>query len=314
MRSSSSFCSRRELDFDDPAHLALLQAMEQDDLVDAVEEFGTEVRPHHAHHLLAHRGGVFAFRLVDQEFGTEIRGHDDQRVAEIDGAALAVGQAAVVEHLQQHVEDIGMRLLDLVEQHHLIGPPPHRFGERAALVIADIARRRADQPRHRMLLHVFGHVEADHRGLVVEQIFGQRLGQLGLADAGRAQEHERAHRAVRVLQAGARAAHRGCHRMHGFGLADHALAEAVLHPQELVLLALQHLVDGHAGPARHHLRDVIGGDGLLHHLAGVFLGLDLGELLLELGNPAIGQFAGALIFAAALRVGEFDAQARRARS
>ena len=45
----------RELDLDDPAHLALLQAVEQDDLVDAVEEFGPEMRPHHPHHLLAHR-------------------------------------------------------------------------------------------------------------------------------------------------------------------------------------------------------------------------------------------------------------------
>ena len=34
----------------------------------------------------------------------------------------------------------------------------------------------------------------------------------------------------------------------------------------------------------------------------------IGELLLQLGNPAIGQFARALEFAAALRVGEFDAQ------
>src|SRR5205814_6901798 len=61
--------------------------------------------------------------------------------------ALTIGQAAVVKHLQQHVEHIKMRLFDLVEQHDLIGPAPHRLGERAALVIADIARRRADQPR-----------------------------------------------------------------------------------------------------------------------------------------------------------------------
>ena len=30
---------------------------------------------------------------------------------------LTVGQPPVVEHLQQHVEDVGVRLLDLVEQH-----------------------------------------------------------------------------------------------------------------------------------------------------------------------------------------------------
>ena len=225
LRSSSSLCEAGELDLDDAAHLAPLQAVEQDDLVDAVEEFGPEMRPNHAHHLLAHGGGILAFRLVHQKLRTEVRGHDDQRVAEIDGAALAIGQAAVVEHLQQHVEDIRVCLLDLVEQHDLIRPPPHRFGERAALVIADIARRRADQPRDRMFLHVFGHVEANHRGLVVEQIFRQRLRQLGLADAGGPQEHERAHRTVRVLQPRAGTAHGGCHRTHGFGLADDALAE-----------------------------------------------------------------------------------------
>jgi hypothetical protein len=105
-----------------------------------------------------------------------------------------------------------MRLLDLVEQHHLIGPPPHRFGQHAALVVADIARRRADQPRHRMLLHEFAHVDAHHRGARRRTEFGERLGQLGLADAGRAQEHERADRPVRVLQP-ARAAHRGRDRL-----------------------------------------------------------------------------------------------------
>jgi hypothetical protein len=43
--------------------------------------------------------------------------------------------------------------------------------------------------------------------LVVEQELRERLGQLGLADAGRAEEQERADRAVRVLQPGTRAAH-----------------------------------------------------------------------------------------------------------
>ena len=32
-------------------------------------------------------------------------------------AALRIGQAAVFEHLQQQVEDVGVRLLDFVEQH-----------------------------------------------------------------------------------------------------------------------------------------------------------------------------------------------------
>ena len=37
--------------------------------------------------------------------------------------ALVVGQAAVVEELQQDVEHLGVRLLHLVEQHHGVGAP-----------------------------------------------------------------------------------------------------------------------------------------------------------------------------------------------
>ena len=54
----------------------------------------------------------------------------------------------------------GMRLLDLVEQQHAVRMLGDGLGEQAALVEADVARRRADQARHRVPLHVLGHVEA----------------------------------------------------------------------------------------------------------------------------------------------------------
>ena len=115
---------------------------------------------------------------------------------------------------------------------------------------------------------------------------------------------------MRVLQAGARAPHRGRDRLHRLLLADDALGEFPLHAQELVLLAFEHAVDRHAGPARHHARHVIGGHGLLDHgaLALGFGGLDRRELLFQFRNAAIGQFAGALVFALALRIGELGAQ------
>ena len=94
--------------------------------------------------------------------------------------------------------------------------------------------------------------------LVVEQELGQRLGQLGLADAGGPEEQERADRPVRVLQAGAGAAHRVGDRAHRLVLADDARAQVLLHLQQLLALALQHLVDRDAGPARHDAGDVLG--------------------------------------------------------
>ena len=127
---------------------------------------------------------------------------------EVHRAALAVGQPAVVEHLQQDVEHVRVRLLDLVEQHHRVRAAAHRLGELAGLLVADVAGRRADQPADRVPLLELAHVQPDHPVLVAEQRLGQRPGQLGLADAGRAEEQEAADRPVRVGQPGPRAAHR----------------------------------------------------------------------------------------------------------
>jgi hypothetical protein len=127
------------------------------------------------------------------------------RVPEVDGAALAVRQTSVVEQLQEDLEDVGMRLLDLVEQQHRVGTPAHGLGELAGILVADVARGRADQARHGVALLKLAHVEADHRVLVAEQRFGERPCELGLADARRPEEEERADGPVRIAEPGARA-------------------------------------------------------------------------------------------------------------
>jgi hypothetical protein len=56
--------------------------------------------------------------------------HDhDHGVLEVDRATLAVGEATVVEDLQEDVEDVGVGLLDLVEEHDAVGPASHRLGQ-----------------------------------------------------------------------------------------------------------------------------------------------------------------------------------------
>ena len=162
---------------------------------------GPEMLADDLHDLGLHALVVLRARQLLDPLAAEVRGHDDHGVAEVDRAALAVRQAAVVEHLEQHVEHVRMRLLDLVEQHDRIRLAPHGLGEIAALLVADVARRRADQPRDGVLLHELRHVDADHRLLGVEQERGERLRELGLADARGAQEQERAVRPVRIGQA-----------------------------------------------------------------------------------------------------------------
>src|SRR5690606_27663535 len=75
--------------------------------------------------------GLLVERRVHEEVRAEVRGQHEDRVAEVHRAALTVGEAAVVEHLQEDVEDLRVGLLDLVEQHDRVGPTAHRLGELA---------------------------------------------------------------------------------------------------------------------------------------------------------------------------------------
>ena len=283
----------------------LRQPVEQDDLVQPVEELGAEMPAHHIHHLRFDIRDLLVIVHIGEILAAEIAGQDDQRIAEIDHAALPVGQPPVVEHLQQHVEHVAMRLLDLVEQHHLVGAPADRFGQHAAFLVADIARGRADQPGDRVLLHELAHVDAHHRAVVVEQEAGKRLGQFGLADTGRAEEQEAAQRPAGILQARARAAHRLGHCIDRLALADHALGEDVLHVEQLFALAFHHAVDRNTGPAADNTGDIVFGDLFLEQrIVGV--ARRFRELLLQFGDPPVLQFARLLQVTAALRLFEFD--------
>ena len=115
-------------------------------------------------------------------------------MAEVGLAAVRVGQRGVIHDLQQDAEHVRMRLLDLVEQQHGVRRLADRVDQQPALLVADVAGRRADQPRHRVLLHVLGHVEADELDAEDPRELAR---QLGLADAGRAGEQEVADRLVR---------------------------------------------------------------------------------------------------------------------
>ena len=209
----------------------------------------------------------------------DVRRHDDDRVAEVDCAPLRVGQAPLLENLQQDVEHIGMRLLDLIEQHDRVRLLAHRLRELAALVEADVARGRTDQTAHAVLLHVLGHIEAQQRVLGVEQKLGERLGKLGLAHARGAQEDKAACRALRVLQACAAATYRLRKRRHGLVLADDSLVQHAFHAQKLLSFGLSQVGHRHACGHGNHVGDILHRD-LGDLLGSIFLPLLLGLLAL----------------------------------
>ena len=140
-----------------------------------------------------------------------------------------------------------------------------------------------------MFLHVFAHVERDQRVFVAEQEFRQGFGQLRLADAGRAQEDERAARTLRVFQAGAGAADALAHGLDGVFLADDALVELGLHVEEFRRLFFGQFVDRDSRPHAEHV-----GDCFFIHLV-----VEVDALRFD-----VGLFLGALLKQCALLVAE----------
>ena len=103
------------------------------------------------------------------------------------------------------------------------------------------------------------------------------------------EEQEAADRAVRILEARARAAHGRGDRVDRVVLTDDALRAAG--PPSWSSrsdLALEHLLDGDAGPLRDHRRDVVLGDLLAEEAALRAQLVDLGGLLGELAARAAG--------------------------
>ncbi len=130
------------------------------------------MRLHHRHHRRAQGVFITATAVLVNPIRSEVGGHDDDGIAEIHRPSLTVGEAAVVEHLQQDVENLRMRLFDFVQQDHRVGLTPHRLGKVATFLVAHISRRGTDQARHRVLLHEFAHVDAHHLLFAVEEEFG----------------------------------------------------------------------------------------------------------------------------------------------
>ena len=286
-----------------------LQGVEHHQVVNPVEEFRPEIGGYDFQHRGLHGLVIRLAGLFPDAVRAQVRGHDDDGVAEVDGPALTVGQAPVVQHLQQHVENVGMGFFNLVQQHQAVRAAPYLFGKLAALVITDVARRRADEPGHRVLLHVFGHVDADDGVLAVEQEIRQRFAQFRLADAGGSEKQERSVWPVRVRQPGAGAPYGVRDRDNRFVLADHPAPQCLLHLQQLVPFTLQHLCDGYARPPGDDFGNLVFRYLVAQQLQRFRLGPPgVFQLFLEVRDDAVLQFRHPAEIAGTLRRLELHAR------
>src|SRR6266480_3275296 len=143
------------------------------DLVDAVDELRPERSTQCFRRFSARQLRIFVRQFEDRG-RPNVAGHHQHGVPEVHGAALAVGEAPVLQNLQQYIEYLRVGFLNFVKQNNRVRMTPDLLGELPALLVSNVARGCADEPRHAVFLHVFAHVDADHQLLIVEEELRER--------------------------------------------------------------------------------------------------------------------------------------------
>ena len=276
--------------------LFLLQGLVEYDLIQPVEELGTELLPQQLFHFSPGGFGDVAI-LVDavQDIGrAQVGGEDNDGILEVHCPALGVGDPTVIQYLEQDIEYIRVCLFDLIKEHNRIGLAADCFGELTALLITYISGRRSDQTADREFLHILGHINAHQIAFIVKQGFCQCLGKFCLAHAGGTQEQEGPNGTIRVLDTGTAAENGLGHLGNGLVLTHYPLVQDLVHVQQFLPFAFHELGYRDTGPAGHDPGDLLIGDTVMQEVRfpfGLFSEfLLLFQFLLELGQTAILEF------------------------
>ena len=88
--------------------------MEYHRLVHPVDKLGPKVRANDLHHSGFHGLVVALAGHLLNQVGAQVGRHHHDGIAKIHRAALAVGEPAIIQYLQQDVEHIRVRLLNFI--------------------------------------------------------------------------------------------------------------------------------------------------------------------------------------------------------
>ena len=208
---------------------------------------------------LGEGGGAVAVELGDG-VGGEVAGEDDEGVAKVDDAAVAVDEVALVEHLIKQVHDGEVGLLALVEEDEGVGALADGLAEYAALAVAEVAGRGADQAGDAVGLRELAEGDGEELALAAVELLGEGEGGLGLADAAGADEQEDGDRCVGVADADVGHADGLGDDLDGVVLAAEAGVEALLEVEEGAGGGAGELGGGDAGPVGEDAGDGVAVD------------------------------------------------------
>ena len=175
-----------------------------------------------------------------------------------------------------------MCLLNLIKQYDRIWFSSHCLGQLAAFLVTNISRRRSDQTRYGMFLHIFTHINTYDILFIVKQILGKALRKLRLSDAGRTKEEKWADWLCRILDSGLGTKDCFCHFRYTFVLADHPFVKCICQMKCFITLRFCQFGNRDSCPARYNFGNFFLCYALVNHRLVAFLCLFFGFLQLFL--------------------------------
>ena len=134
--------------------------------------------------------------------------------------------------------------------------------------MAEVSRRRTQQPGGGVLLLILRHIELEQCLLAAEPADRQCPRQCGLAHAGRPQKQHSTDGTPRLSQTGAAAPDGSRHRRHRSLLTNNFRVQAAFQLVQTLPLLLAHPLGGHAAGGCHHPGDILRGE---HRLGALLL-------------------------------------------
>ena len=162
----------------------VVQVPEDDHIIESVEELGSEHPFDRIHDAGLHavvRSVIGRFLeskglFVLDRLGSRIGRQDQDGIPEVDIAAETIGQSALFHDLEEHVEDVGVRFFDFIEQNDRVRSSADLLGQLTTFLVSNVSRRSTDQTADVVLFHVLAHVDMDQSVGVTEQAFGEGFG------------------------------------------------------------------------------------------------------------------------------------------
>ena len=185
-----------------------------------------------------------------------------------------------------------MCLLNLIKQDNAVWFTTNSLCKLTAFFVSYISRRRSDQTRYRIFLHVLTHIDSYHILLIIKQSGCQCLGKFCLTNTGRSKEQERSNRFGRVFDSCFGTKDCICNKTYTFILSDHTFMQFILQTKKFRSLAFSQFRYRNTCPTGDNPCNLIICDSFMYQTAVTFFDLFFFDfqLLLSLRKFSVLQF------------------------